>query len=79
MTVTARRSSYSVDLALPISRVQEREREREGVNERVSVYVRESNKLWYHKFYTPDAACTLAEMYALTHVRDAQYTTTINR
>lgn len=33
----------------------------------------------HHKSCTPDAARTLAEMYALTHVRDAQYTTTINR
>lgn len=47
-------------------RIRERERE-------------DNSKLQHHKSCTPDTACTLTEMYALTHVRDAQYTTTINR
>lgn len=51
--------------------VRERERREKGE--------KNNSKLWHHISYAPDIACTLTKMYALVHVRDAQYTTTINR
>jgi len=69
--LTLLRRSRVFDLASERDRKRERERERERETERETI----SSII---NLICP-IACTLAEMYSLTHVRDAQYTTTINR